>query len=311
MDAYAEIDCEAQRRRRRPREPDRLCPSCPRSRSSGVGSTARWSAARSRPSRSCTRGRSRRHVAGAADLAARLAGRPSRRRAGAASTSGCRSTAGDALRRPPRHERPAARRSAGRAGRDAPAGAARASPTAALSCASSTSARSAAWRSSRTPATACRRRVAHIARDPLDPDFDLDAVVARAAAAADRAQAGAARPDAGQRASATSTPTRPCGGPGCTGPGRPTSSRRPTRPRCSRPRARSCARRSGQGGTSFDALYVNVNGESGYFDRSLARVRPGGPAVRALRHADRREAFMNRSSFRCPRCQRTPRRPRW
>ena len=25
----------------------------------------------------------------------------------------------------------------------------------------------------------------------------------------------------------------------------------------------------GQGGTSFDALYVNVNGESGYFDRSL------------------------------------------
>ena len=35
----------------------------------------------------------------------------------------------------------------------------------------------------------------------------------------------------------------------------------------------------GQGGTSFDALYVNVNGASGYFDRSLQRLRPGGPAV--------------------------------
>ena len=42
----------------------------------------------------------------------------------------------------------------------------------------------------------------------------------------------------------------------------------------------------GQGGTSFDALYVNVNGESGYFDRSLARLRAGGPAVPPLRDAD-------------------------
>ena len=41
-----------------------------------------------------------------------------------------------------------------------------------------------------------------------------------------------------------------------------------------------------QGGTSFDALYVNVNGESGYFDRSLRRLRPGGRAVPPLRHAD-------------------------
>ena len=42
-----------------------------------------------------------------------------------------------------------------------------------------------------------------------------------------------------------------------------------------------------QGGTSFDALYVNVNGESGYFDRSLAGLRPGGRALRTLRHPDR------------------------
>ncbi|MFF4992663.1 bifunctional DNA-formamidopyrimidine glycosylase/DNA-(apurinic or apyrimidinic site) lyase [Streptosporangium saharense] len=62
-----------------------------------------------------------------------------------------------------------------------------------------------------------------------------------------------------------------------------------------------------QGGTSFDSLYVNVNGESGYFDRSLAvygrRDEPcprcGAPIVR--------ESFMNRSSYSCPRCQPRPR----
>ena len=41
----------------------------------------------------------------------------------------------------------------------------------------------------------------------------------------------------------------------------------------------------GEGGTSFDALYVNVNGQSGYFDRSLHAYGPRGPAVRPLRHA--------------------------
>ncbi|HWS57643.1 MAG TPA: bifunctional DNA-formamidopyrimidine glycosylase/DNA-(apurinic or apyrimidinic site) lyase [Actinotalea sp.] len=61
------------------------------------------------------------------------------------------------------------------------------------------------------------------------------------------------------------------------------------------------------GGTSFDALYVDVNGSSGYFDRSLAVYgradrpcpRCGTPVVRS--------AFMNRSSFTCPRCQPRPR----
>ena len=60
------------------------------------------------------------------------------------------------------------------------------------------------------------------------------------------------------------------------------------------------------GGTSFDALYVNVNGQSGYFERSLAVYgredepcrRCGAPIVR--------ERFMNRSSYSCPRCQRKP-----
>ena len=62
-----------------------------------------------------------------------------------------------------------------------------------------------------------------------------------------------------------------------------------------------------QGGTSFDSLYVNVNGESGYFDRSLEAYgrrdlpcsRCGTPIVR--------EPFMNRSSYFCPTCQRKPR----
>lgn len=57
------------------------------------------------------------------------------------------------------------------------------------------------------------------------------------------------------------------------------------------------------GGTSFDALYVNVNGESGYFDRSLnAYGREGQPCGRCGTPI-RRESFMNRSSYRCPRCQ--------
>ena len=58
------------------------------------------------------------------------------------------------------------------------------------------------------------------------------------------------------------------------------------------------------GGTSFDALYVNVNGESGYFDRSLnAYGREGEPCARCAAPI-RRDAFMNRSSYSCPRCQR-------
>lgn len=61
------------------------------------------------------------------------------------------------------------------------------------------------------------------------------------------------------------------------------------------------------GGTTFDGLYVNVNGESGYFERGLNAYgrldrpcgRCGAPIVR--------EAFMNRSSYSCPRCQKAPR----
>jgi formamidopyrimidine-DNA glycosylase len=63
-----------------------------------------------------------------------------------------------------------------------------------------------------------------------------------------------------------------------------------------------------QGGTSFDALYVNVNGESGYFDRSLDAYGQEGHPCRRCGTPIHRVAFMNRSSFFCPLCQRPPRR---
>jgi formamidopyrimidine-DNA glycosylase len=66
-----------------------------------------------------------------------------------------------------------------------------------------------------------------------------------------------------------------------------------------------------QGGTSFDALYVNVNGQSGYFERSLAVYGQEGNACPRCGALVRRDAFMNRSSFTCPRCQPRPRSGRW
>ncbi|MBW8700574.1 Formamidopyrimidine-DNA glycosylase 1 [Streptomyces sp. MBT84] len=61
------------------------------------------------------------------------------------------------------------------------------------------------------------------------------------------------------------------------------------------------------GGTSFDSLYVNVNGESGYFDRSLDAYGREGEPCRRCTTPMRRRPWMNRSSYFCPTCQRTPR----
>lgn len=63
----------------------------------------------------------------------------------------------------------------------------------------------------------------------------------------------------------------------------------------------------GQGGTSFDALYVNVNGASGYFERSLQAYGRTGQPCRRCGSPMVRETFMNRSSFSCPTCQPRPR----
>ncbi|MEU9995158.1 bifunctional DNA-formamidopyrimidine glycosylase/DNA-(apurinic or apyrimidinic site) lyase [Streptomyces sp. NPDC050848] len=61
------------------------------------------------------------------------------------------------------------------------------------------------------------------------------------------------------------------------------------------------------GGTSFDSLYVNVNGESGYFDRSLDAYGREDEPCRRCGTPMRRRPWMNRSSYYCPRCQRPPR----
>jgi formamidopyrimidine-DNA glycosylase len=80
----------------------------------------------------------------------------------------------------------------------------------------------------------------------------------------------------------------------------------------SRPRAKTLlaevrlvlGRALAEGGTSFDAQYLNVNGESGYFSHSLnAYGQQGLPCPRCGRMIVR-EQFMNRGSHFCPFCQR-------
>lgn len=66
----------------------------------------------------------------------------------------------------------------------------------------------------------------------------------------------------------------------------------------------------GDGGTSFDALYVSAEGVSGLFERSLNAYGRAGEPCRRCATPIRREMFMNRSSFSCPRCQPRPRWPR-
>ncbi|HEX8002212.1 MAG TPA: bifunctional DNA-formamidopyrimidine glycosylase/DNA-(apurinic or apyrimidinic site) lyase [Mycobacteriales bacterium] len=61
------------------------------------------------------------------------------------------------------------------------------------------------------------------------------------------------------------------------------------------------------GGTSFDALYVSTEGVSGLFQRHLAVYGREGEPCERCGTPIRRDAFMNRSSYYCPRCQRAPR----
>jgi formamidopyrimidine-DNA glycosylase len=62
-----------------------------------------------------------------------------------------------------------------------------------------------------------------------------------------------------------------------------------------------------EGGTSFDAQYVNVNGQAGYFEHSLNAYGRQGEACARCGATMRRESFMNRGSHFCPICQRMPR----
>jgi formamidopyrimidine-DNA glycosylase len=150
--------------------------------------------------------------------------------------------------------------------------------------------------------------VAHIARDPMDPAFDLDAAVA----------AVRRRRTALKRALLDQTVV--------SGIGNIYADEalwrarlhgaRPTE-RLTRAQGRAVLTAATEvmgealvaGGTSFDALYVNVNGASGYFDRALAAYgRADRPCPRCGTPI-RRDPFMNRSSYTCPRCQHRPRNP--
>lgn len=62
-----------------------------------------------------------------------------------------------------------------------------------------------------------------------------------------------------------------------------------------------------QGGTSFDEQYKNVNGESGYFSQSLNAYGQTGLPCPRCKTPIRREAWSNRGSHFCPRCQRPKR----
>ena len=151
--------------------------------------------------------------------------------------------------------------------------------------------------------------IAHIARDPLDPEFDDDAFVAKVR----RRASGIKRQLLDQNL--------------ISGVGNIYADEALWRARLHGERPGDRLTRAqvtellgharavmvaalGEGGTSFDALYVNVNGESGYFDRSLhAYGREDEPCDRCAAPI-RRVAFMNRSSYFCPVCQPVPRRRR-
>ena len=106
------------------------------------------------------------------------------------------------------------------------------------------------------------------------------------AAQRSRASSGSCSTRASSPASATSTPTRGCGWPGCTASGSASKLRASDVRRVLAGCREVMLAALGQGGTSFDALYVNVNGQSGYFDRSLRGLRPRGRALLPLRYAD-------------------------
>src|SRR3954449_8704653 len=150
------------------------------------------------------------------------------------------------------------------------------------------------------------REIAHIARDPFDPEFDDDRFVGRVRSR----QAGIKRllldqtlvsgvgniyaDEALWRAQLHGD--------------RPGERLRPIQVRRVLAEARAVMGAAlVEAGTSFDSLYVNVNGESGYFDRSLHAYGRAGLACDRCGTPIRRVGFMNRSSFFCPRCQPVPR----
>jgi formamidopyrimidine-DNA glycosylase len=155
-------------------------------------------------------------------------------------------------------------------------------------------------------AAAVPRQVAHIARDPLDPAFRDDrfrATVARKASGIKRvlldqtvvSGIGNIYADEALWAARLHPETA----------ARDLSTRALNRLLAE---ARAVLHKAlAEGGTSFDAQYVNVNGQAGYFAHSLnAYGRTAKPCPRCGRPIVR-VSFTNRSSHYCPHCQRQPR----
>lgn len=148
--------------------------------------------------------------------------------------------------------------------------------------------------------------VAHIARDPMDPFFDPDAVIARIR----RRRTGLKRALLDQTlvsgigniyADEALWRARLHGA-------RPTATLTAAQGRTLLAAVTEVITEAlAAGGTSFDALYVNINGASGYFDRSLAAYGQAGRPCPRCGTAIRRESFMNRSSYTCSHCQPRPR----
>jgi formamidopyrimidine-DNA glycosylase len=150
--------------------------------------------------------------------------------------------------------------------------------------------------------------VAHIARDPFDPEYEMESAVAAIR-----------RRDTGlKRALLDQTVVSGIGNIYADEAlwqarlhwARPTATLdRPAARRVLTAAAAVMLRALGEGGTSFDSLYVDVNGRSGYFDRSLAVYGRAGQPCPRCGSPVRRDSFMNRSSFSCPSCQPRPRHP--
>ncbi|GAA3869111.1 bifunctional DNA-formamidopyrimidine glycosylase/DNA-(apurinic or apyrimidinic site) lyase [Streptomyces sedi] len=147
--------------------------------------------------------------------------------------------------------------------------------------------------------------IGHIARDPLDPDFDEDAfhsALRRKRTTVKRALldqsliSGVGNIYADEALWRTRLHYE-----------RPTATlTRPTTERLVGHVREVMHQALAAGGTSFDSLYVNVNGQSGYFERALDAYGREGLPCRRCATPMRRAPWMNRSSYYCPRCQRRP-----
>jgi formamidopyrimidine-DNA glycosylase len=147
------------------------------------------------------------------------------------------------------------------------------------------------------------QQVSHIARDPLDPAFDEHRVITRLLAR--RTGVKRALLDQGLLSGVGNIYADESLWAARVHPDQPTESFSRARARVLLAEVRVVLLKAlGEGGTSFDAQYVNVNGQSGYFAHSLAAYgQQGRPCPRCGTDIVR-EAFMNRSSHYCPRCQR-------